>query len=100
MGDIQHYGDVTYCTKDNLIEYYTTQEEDEVIKLKKDGETVKANSLVIEAVDTSLYVAMQDSNNCYYLKAGDKLYYDNRSITEFQVMGAAGKQLRWYAQTY
>ena len=101
MALVMHYGYVTFCKKNNLIPYYTTVTENEVIEIKSaDGSPRIANSLVIEAVDTTLYIAIDDSDFCLVIEAGTSVEYALESVSKFQVVGSAGQKIKWYAQTY
>lgn len=101
MSIIKHWGFASFCEKDNPIPYYETIENDELIQIKSsDGTIQHANSLVIEALDTQIFVELNNSGFCAVIDPNQTFHYDFKSISEFRVLGNSGQKLRWYALFY
>lgn len=100
--DIRHAGFYSYTTKDNIIPYYTTVSDDELIdfSVSLDKYASHANFLWIESVDSPLYVSINDTDSLVYIPTGHAREISYIDIVKIRVMNLANTKLRWYIQTF
>lgn len=95
-----HTGYLSSIKYDDLVAWYTTVEDNEIIEFK-DGDTQKTlNSLLIEAEATPLFIQLLPSEYCLYIPANSSRTYDFESIESIQVRNATGVKLRWSGMYY
>lgn len=98
---IRHSGFVSFCPADNPIPWYTTKEDNEIIRLKDhDGQHRNANSILFQAKDVTIYIKPGDSKYCLVIDPYHSYEYNYERISEFQVIAPIGTSLRWYAQFF
>jgi hypothetical protein len=96
IGNLYHTGYVSYCKYDDLKEWLTTTENNQIINfLDSDGKSRHLNSLVIEAETTNLYIRILPGDYILFIPAGEARHYDFEDITSIQIMNLAGAKLRW-----
>ena len=101
IGQLLHSGFYSYCTYDDLKEWYTLTEENEVINfVNSTGNTRFLNSLFIEAESTNLYIRLIPSDHILYIPANESRNCDFEKIASIQVMNLIGTKLRFSGQYF
>jgi hypothetical protein len=94
-------GFISSIHKNTLTPFYSTTSVDEVIEFKEtDGTQRDVNGLTIEANSTDLYIKIDPSDYCIFIKANTSKSINYQSLQSITVMGAAGQSLRWLGQFY
>jgi len=101
IGALMHSGFYSYCTYDDLKEWYTLTSENEVINfIDSTGNTRFLNSLFIEAENTSLYIRLLPSDHILYIPANESREYNYEKISSIQVMNPISTKLRFSGQYF
>lgn len=99
--DIRHASFYSYTTKDNLIPYYTTTSDNQLIDFEDIFTTnTHSNFLWIESVDSPLYISINDTDSVVYIPTGHAKEISYLDIVKVRVMNQIGTKLRWYIQTF
>ncbi len=100
IGNLFHSGMLSYCKYDDLKEWYTTTEDNEVIEFKEGTQQRQLNSLYLEAENTSLYIRILPHDYCIFIPANESRNYDFEKIESIQIMHNLGTKIRWSGQFY
>jgi len=101
IGALMHSGFYSYCTYDDLKEWYELTQNNEVINfIDSTGSQRYLNSLFIEAENTSLYIRLLPSDHILFIPANESRNYDYEKISSIQVMNQIGTKLRFSGQFF
>ena len=97
IGALMHSGFYSYCTYDDLKEWYILTSNNQTIIFKDaNNQQLHLNSLFIEAENTPLYINI--NGYILYIPANESRNCDFESISSIQVMNLANTKLRWSGQ--
>jgi len=97
IGALMHSGFYSYCTYDDLKEWYILTSNNQTIVFKDaNNQQLQLNSLFIEAENTPLYINI--NGYILYIPANESRNCDFESISSIQVMNLANTKLRWSGQ--
>ena len=97
IGALMHSGFYSYCTYDDLKEWYILTSNNQTIVFKDtNNQQLHLNSLLIEAENTPLYINI--NGYILYIPANESRNCDFESISSIQVMNLANTKLRWSGQ--
>jgi len=101
VGDILHSGFISYCTYNNLKEWHTLTQANEVINFTDSNNTkFLLNSLLIESDAIPLYIRVLPSDYILYVPANESREYNFQGIKSIQVMNEINTKLRWSGQYF
>jgi len=101
IGNLYHSGMLSYCKYDDLKEWYTTTENQEIIPFEEtDGTVRQLNSLFLEAEATDLYIRLLPSDYCIFIPSYESRNFDFKKIEGIQVMNNLGVKLRFTGQFF
>ncbi len=96
IGVLDHSGFVSYQKYDDtLLEYYTTTEADETISFLEGTTQRYFNSLLLESIDSDLYIRLLPFDYVIFIPSGESRNCDYIRLSSIQVMGLSGQKLRW-----
>lgn len=98
--NVHHIGFISSVKYDELNEWYTTTNKNEVIEFKDGDKQRYLNAMLIEAESTDLYVRILPSDYCLFIPAGSSKSYDYSRVYAIQVMNDSGAKLRWSGSYY
>jgi hypothetical protein len=99
--DIRHSSLFSYVSVEDKKEYYTTVEDNELIEFRKVfGQELHANFIWIEAIDSALYISMNDTKYLIYVPAGHAREISYLDVTNMRICCPVGTKLRYYIQTF
>jgi hypothetical protein len=98
--DIRHASLFSYSTIDNMLDYYTTVEDNEVIDFEEKFKGVHANFIWIESIDSPLKVTFNNSEYIVYIPAGHAREISYLDVVKMKIHCPVGTKLRWYIQTF
>ena len=97
IGALMHSGFYSYCTYDDLKEWYILTSNNQTIVFKDaNNQQLQLNSLFIEAENTPLYINI--NGYILYIPANESRNCDFESISSIQVMNLLGTKLRFSGQ--
>jgi len=97
IGALMHSGFYSYCTYDDLKEWYILTSNNQTIIFKDaNNQQLHLNSLFIEAENTPLYINI--NGYILYIPANESRNCDFESISSIQVMNLLGTKLRFSGQ--
>ena len=97
IGALMHSGFYSYCTYDDLKEWFILTSNNQTIVFKDtNNQQLHLNSLFIEAENTPLYINI--NGYILYIPANESRNCDFESISSIQVMNLANTKLRWSGQ--
>ena len=97
VGNLAHSGFISSIHKDNLVEFYTTTANNQIITFTDtNGNLNHLNSLTIEADATDLFIQILPSDYCICITAGNSTTIDYCNIQQIKVLGNLGQNLKWY----
>jgi len=97
VGNLAHSGFISSIHKDNLVEFYTTTANNQIITFADtNGNLNHLNSLTIEADATDLFIQILPSEYCVCIAAGNSTTIDYCNIQQIKVLGNLGQNLKWY----
>ena len=97
IGALMHSGFYSYCTYDDLKEWYILTSNNQTIIFKDtNNQNLHLNSLFIEAENTPLYINI--NGYILYIPANESRNCDFESISSIQVMNLLGTKLRFSGQ--
>jgi hypothetical protein len=97
---IRHFGFLSYCKRDNLQPYMTTTEDNQLITFNFDNRERRSNYLTIQAIDTMLYISINDDDDILVIDSGHIFEVSYQSLESIRILNPTGTKLRWYVQTY
>ena len=101
IGQLLHSGFYSYCTYDDLKEWYELTQNNEVINfIDSTGNTRFLNSLFIEAENTSLYIRILPSDHILFIPSNESREYNYEKISSIQVMNPISTKLRFSGQYF
>ena len=99
IGALMHSGFYSYCTYDDLKEWFILTSNNQTIVFKDtNNQQLHLNSLFIEAENTPLYINI--NGYILYIPANESRNCDFESISSIQVMNLANTKLRWSGQYF
>jgi len=97
IGALMHSGFYSYCTYDDLKEWFILTQNNQTIVFKDiNNQQLHLNSLFIEAENTPLYINI--NGYILYIPANESRNCDFESISSIQVMNLANTKLRFSGQ--
>jgi len=97
IGNLAHSGFISSIHKSNLVEFYTTTANNQIITFTDtNGNSNHLNSLTIEADATDLFIQILPSEYCVCIAAGNSTTIDYCNIQQIKVLGNLGQNLKWY----
>ena len=97
IGALMHSGFYSYCTYDDLKEWFILTQNNQTIVFKDtNNQQLHLNSLFIEAENTPLYINI--NGYILYIPANESREYNFESVSSIQVMNNLGTKLRWSGQ--
>jgi len=97
IGVLMHSGFYSYCTYDDLKEWFILTSNNQTIVFKDaNNQQLHLNSLFIEAENTPLYINI--NGYILYIPANESRNCDFESISSIQVMNLLGTKLRFSGQ--
>ena len=101
IGILSHSGFISSIHKDNLVEFYTTTANNQIITFTDtNGNSNHLNSLTIEADATDLFIQILPSEYCVYIPANNSSTIDYCDIKQIKVLGNLGQKIKWYGLFY
>ena len=99
IGALMHSGFYSYCTYDDLKEWYILTSNNQTIVFKDaNNQQLQLNSLFIEAENTPLYINI--NGYILYIPANESRNCDFEKIGSIQVMGNLGQKIRFSGQYF
>ena len=99
IGALMHSGFYSYCTYDDLKEWFILTSNNQTIVFKDtNNQQLHLNSLFIEAENTPLYINI--NGYILYIPANESRNCDFESISSIQVMNLANTKLRFSGQYF
>lgn len=100
--DIRHAHFYSYTNKYNLIPYYTTIENNQLIDFNNfwDSDNIHANFIWIESVDSALYISFNDDEGVVFIPTGHCREISYIDCTSMTIYNPLGTKLRFYIQTF
>jgi len=99
IGALMHSGFYSYCTYDDLKEWFILTQNNQTIVFKDtNNQQLHLNSLFIEAENTPLYINI--NGYILYIPANESRNYDYESINSIQVINNLGTKLRFSGQYF
>jgi len=99
IGALMHSGFYSYCTYDDLKEWFILTSNNQTIVFKDtNNQQLHLNSLFIEAENTPLYINI--NGYILYIPANESRNCDFESISSIQVMNLANTKFRFSGQYF
>ena len=99
IGALMHSGFYSYCTYDDLKEWFILTQNNQTIVFKDtNNQQLHLNSLFIEAENTPLYINI--NGYILYIPANESRNCDFEKIGSIQVMGNLGQKIRFSGQYF